>query len=370
MRWDDYTSGLSSDDAALMDAFRGLTNGLTESTEHVNKSEVRFKRHRTYANRTVGPRTASLGLSAQQPPGRTTRRLCHELKIRRQRISTRTQNRADRSPWSSVRALQLGIGRGHGFCCLAACCTLNAPDAELVAFNLVVQVTRWCVPCETDLMTGTDHHATDSCYRNRVDALEAVWCRWSEIGAGLSEPQWSSATRCTGWDVAALYAHVGMFPSVLADPPRAEVDASATVVTAVDILRGFNAPGGVAITMAEQVATAAVSSADRCERSALVAIFAEDGPRAIAALRNRGPRSLVPWPGADALTTWAEALRIVLMESVVHVLDVFDGLGLEPNVPEAALRETTHLLAEVAEPVRLIEAATGRSSDAPLPVLR
>jgi len=49
MRWDDYTSGLSSDDAALMDAFRELTNGLTESTEHVNKSEVRFKRHRTYA---------------------------------------------------------------------------------------------------------------------------------------------------------------------------------------------------------------------------------------------------------------------------------------------------------------------------------
>lgn len=49
MRWDDYTSGLRSDEAALMDAFRRLTGGLTDSEEHVNKSEVRFKRHRTYA---------------------------------------------------------------------------------------------------------------------------------------------------------------------------------------------------------------------------------------------------------------------------------------------------------------------------------
>ncbi|HLR96166.1 MAG TPA: maleylpyruvate isomerase N-terminal domain-containing protein [Jiangellaceae bacterium] len=53
-------------------------------------------------------------------------------------------------------------------------------------------------------MTGNDQHATDSCYRDRVDALDAVWCRWSEIGAGLSEQQWSSATRCPGWDVAGL----------------------------------------------------------------------------------------------------------------------------------------------------------------------
>lgn len=49
MRWEDYTHGLCSDDAALMDAFRRLTDGLTDSAEHVNKSEVRFKRHRTYA---------------------------------------------------------------------------------------------------------------------------------------------------------------------------------------------------------------------------------------------------------------------------------------------------------------------------------
>lgn len=49
MRWDDYTRGLCTEDAALMDAFRRLTEELTDSVEHVNKSEVRFKRQRTYA---------------------------------------------------------------------------------------------------------------------------------------------------------------------------------------------------------------------------------------------------------------------------------------------------------------------------------
>lgn len=49
-------------------------------------------------------------------------------------------------------------------------------------------------------------------YRHRIDALEMVWRRWADIGVGLSEQQWSTPTRCVGWDVAALYAHVGMFP--------------------------------------------------------------------------------------------------------------------------------------------------------------
>ncbi|WP_433868508.1 hypothetical protein [Saccharopolyspora sp. CA-218241] len=70
------------------------------------------------------------------------------------------------------------------------------------------------------------------------------------------------------------------------------------------------------------------------------------------------------------MAPWSEAIRIVLMESVVHLLDVLDALGRAPEVAPAALRETAHLLAEVAEPVGLIEAATGRSSRSPLPVLR
>jgi hypothetical protein len=70
------------------------------------------------------------------------------------------------------------------------------------------------------------------------------------------------------------------------------------------------------------------------------------------------------------MTTWVEALRIVLLESVVHLLDVLHGLGRNLCVPASGLREAVHLLAEIAEPVMFIEAATGRSVRSPLPVLR
>ena len=78
---------------------------------------------------------------------------------------------------------------------------------------------------------------------------------------------------------------------------------------------------------------------------------------------------LLLWP-ASGVTTWADAVRIVLLESTVHLLDVFDALGRAPDVPAAALRETAHLLADLADPVAFVEAATGRSSSSLLPVLR
>jgi hypothetical protein len=60
---------------------------------------------------------------------------------------------------------------------------------------------------------------TDARYHRRLDALEAVWGRWAEIGTKLPPHGWSAATRRPGWDVAALYAHVGLFPRAVADPP-------------------------------------------------------------------------------------------------------------------------------------------------------
>lgn len=210
----------------------------------------------------------------------------------------------------------------------------------------------------------------DAPYRRRVAALDAVWNCWAEVGGELAEEQWSTATRCPGWDVAALFAHVGMFPRALVDPPAGHEGSNDGAVTAVDILRGFNAPGGAAHATAAQVAEVAVATAAQLGPRALVALFAEDGPRAIDALRGREPTSLVSWPATGRMTTWVEALRIVLMESVVHLLDVLHGLGRDPCVPAPSLRETAHLLAEVAEPVAFIEAATGRSANCPLPVLR
>ena len=51
----------------------------------------------------------------------------------------------------------------------------------------------------------------DDLYRGRLDALEQTWRVWAELGARLTEQQWSTASRCPGWDVAALYAHASAF---------------------------------------------------------------------------------------------------------------------------------------------------------------
>ena len=119
----------------------------------------------------------------------------------------------------------------------------------------------------------------------------------------------------------------------------------------------------------EQVADHAVALAAQVGRPGLVAFFAQAGPRGIAALCERPADGLLLWP-ASGVTTWGEATRIVLLESTVHLLDGFDALGRAPDVPAAALRETAHLLADLADPVAFVEAATGRSSSSPLPVLR
>ncbi|MBV9923129.1 MAG: hypothetical protein JOY78_20080, partial [Pseudonocardia sp.] len=93
--------------------------------------------------------------------------------------------------------------------------------------------------------------------------------------------------------MAALSAHVGVFPHAVLDPPPA---AGGDPVTAVDILRGFNAPAGVAHTMAGRVAEHAVAVAAQVGRAGLVASFAEFGPRGIAAFREVPGDGLVPWP--------------------------------------------------------------------------
>ena len=87
-------------------------------------------------------------------------------------------------------------------------------------------------------------------------------------------------------------------------------------------------------------------------------------------IREHDPGEPVPWPAADGVTTWGEAVRIVLLESTVHLLDVLDALGRPPQVPAPALRGTAHLLAELADPLALIEAATGRATTTVFPVLR
>ena len=57
------------------------------------------------------------------------------------------------------------------------------------------------------------------------------------------------------------------------------------------------------------------------------------------------------------------------MEATVHLLDLRRALDLPTDVPADGLAHTVAVLAGMAPPVDLIEAATGRGAAAPFPVL-
>jgi uncharacterized protein (TIGR03083 family) len=201
-----------------------------------------------------------------------------------------------------------------------------------------------------------------------LDALEQTWQVWAELGGGLTEEQWSTASRCPGWDVAAVYAHASAFPRDL-NAPLPLLDAVGEPVTAGELLRRFNAPDGVAQTMAETTADLAVSDATEHTRKELVDRFSVHGPGALQWLRQAEATLIVPWPISGTPITLVEAIRIVILEATVHLLDVQHALGHAPAVPLPALKDTAQLLVELAPAVEFIEAATGRSTHSPLPVL-
>lgn len=210
----------------------------------------------------------------------------------------------------------------------------------------------------------------DEAYAERLDALAQTREAWARIGAGLTDADWARPTRCSGWHVAALYAHHAAFPRALSAPPPLPPGPVPDPVTATEVLRRFNAPGGLATTMAPAVAAGAVAAAAGASAAELVDRFAVTGPEAIATLRRAPASAVVPWPAAEAPVTLTEALRIVLLEATVHLLDLTAALDRPPAAPPAALRTTVHLLAEIAPEVAFVEAATGRAKTSVLPIIR
>lgn len=204
----------------------------------------------------------------------------------------------------------------------------------------------------------------------RTAALAGTWEAWGARGELLTDEQWAAPTRCPGWDVAAVSAHASIFPQALAGPlPPLPVDPE--VLDAPEVLRRFNRPGGVAHTAAESMAAAAVADAATHGRREILERFTVTGTGALGRLAGVDPRTLVPWPASGGALPLAEALRIVLMESVVHYLDVSHALGTDGLLPPDALRETVVLLAQIPPAVEFVEAATGRGAPAAvLPVLR
>lgn len=202
---------------------------------------------------------------------------------------------------------------------------------------------------------------------DRLTALDALWSIWAERGEAMTDDQWRQQTRLGDWDVRSLYAHAAGWPvglSVLIDRVR---DAEPTYATAAAILRDFNAPGGVAHSMRDKSATDARENAATYSTAQMIEQFAGTGPRAIATARRLGP-VVVDYFGLGLLRL-DEAVSIGVLEATVHLLDLQRALGRPPEVPAEGLAQTAAVLVEMATPVDLIEAATGRSTTDLFPVL-
>jgi uncharacterized protein (TIGR03083 family) len=205
-----------------------------------------------------------------------------------------------------------------------------------------------------------------------VSCLELMWEAWAQAGISLRDDEWHAPTRLPGWSVADLYAHHSAFPVALlqiCDAPPA--DGPLTHTDAAALLAMFNVPGGPSTSMAGMVRDRAVELARQHPRAELVDRFAKVAPRALAQASGIDAQQPVSYAGVAVLPL-GEALRIALMESVVHYLDLADAADLPVPGPAVGgpLRETTNLLAAVADPVAFVERATGRSAADVLPVLR
>ena len=205
---------------------------------------------------------------------------------------------------------------------------------------------------------------------DRCEILRNAWRWWTTTLAGLDESGWAAATRLEGWDVAALAAHHSMFVQILGVLVAQSHEATTTpeVESARDMLRRFNEPGGVATTAAGTIAELARQDAQNLTHADVVRRFAESGPEALARVEQIGP-VVVDYLGNRTFPI-VEALSIGILEAVVHGLDLCAATGIAgESIPEPAMAHTVALLASMADPVAFVDAATGRSTAAVLPVL-
>ncbi len=203
----------------------------------------------------------------------------------------------------------------------------------------------------------------------RCGTLADAWGWWATTLPAVGEDAWRTETRLPGWDVAALVAHATLLVQGLGYLTTNPVDAEPAVRSARDMLRGFNAPGGVATTSAAGVAELARRQAASLSADQLIDLFAERGPAVIAKVRAAGP-IVVEYFGNGTFPI-VEVLSIAVLEAVVHGLDLCAATGISASsMPPAAMTHTVALLAGMAEPVTFIEAATGRTTADVLPLLR
>lgn len=198
--------------------------------------------------------------------------------------------------------------------------------------------------------------------------LRQAWRVWAIAGGSMTRAEWDLPTRLPGWDVATLYAHASAWP-VMFDRLASAPDAGpVTWPDASSLLAVFNQPGGQAESAAQQVSDRARRDVALHSRETLVDRFAGTGPRAVTKAVERGD-AVVDYLDAGGIQL-EDAAGIGLLEAVVHWLDLQAATGATGEMARTSLRRVTAVLSAIPDPAVFIEAATGRTTTAVLPVLR
>lgn len=198
------------------------------------------------------------------------------------------------------------------------------------------------------------------------ELLADTWDRWAARCATLKSAQWSTPTRCTPWTVQALVAHACPEATTFATLAAAVSDHPPAVTDGAALLRFFNEPGGVAHTMADRIADAALAEADALTTTAAAERFAASA-RSVREL-SAGSDTAIHYPIVGTATL-AAVTEVALFEATVHLLDLADAVGgVQPSAE--ALAATRDLLIAVPDPTTAVEVLAGRRSpDAAVPAI-
>jgi uncharacterized protein (TIGR03083 family) len=200
-----------------------------------------------------------------------------------------------------------------------------------------------------------------------LPVLAALWRSWADVGQALGPSDWTRPTRCEGWDVAALYAHVSQGVSGLsALAARRRPVEKPDHADAAAVIAALKPGPDAAARLAERNAAHAREDAASVGPAALIARFRVDGPAAVAAAEE----------AADAFVDYfrhgvvpmSAAVTIRLAEATIHLLDLRDALGGRGELPPGALSRTAQFLLSMTPLEKFVELATGRGEHVIFPV--
>jgi uncharacterized protein (TIGR03083 family) len=199
------------------------------------------------------------------------------------------------------------------------------------------------------------------------ETLESLWRWWAERVATLDPAQLATPTRCGSWTVHDLVAHATPDPGQLDAVLANALDAPPEVTDGASLLRAFNAPGGLAYAMADDIAAAATAAVPALPPETAARRF--EAAADLVARTAYDPHAVLPYPGVGSLT--AAALNdVAIVDATVHGLDLVAAIGGTPP-PEPARAHTCGVLTRVPDLDELIDVLTGRRDpSAVLPVMR